>query len=57
MRLTITALGLAALAVAMPAWAKDKKDTAPPAIYQAVVDCRAIADAPTNAPGRARLKA
>ena len=44
MKMTVTALALAALAVAMPAEAKDKKDAAPPAIYQAVVDCRAIAD-------------
>lgn len=35
-----------ALAVAMPALAKDKDEkTAPPPVYQAVVDCRGIADA------------
>ena len=45
MKFTVTALALAVLAVATPAGAKDKKDAAPPAIYQAVVDCRAIADA------------
>jgi hypothetical protein len=45
MRMTVTALALAALAVAIPAAAKDKKPVAPPAVYQAVVDCRGIAEA------------
>src|SRR5690349_9886190 len=45
MKLTVTALALAALAVATPAWAKDKEQAAPPPVYQAVVDCRAIIDA------------
>ena len=45
MRLTVTALALAALAVATPAWAKGKEQAAPPPVYQAVVDCRAIIDA------------
>ena len=38
---------IAALALATPALAKDKDEkTAPPPVYQAVVDCREIADAP-----------
>ena len=44
MKSTVAALALAAL-VAQPALAKDKKQSAPPAVYQAVVDCRGIADA------------
>jgi len=45
MKSTVAALALAALAVAAPAVAKDKKPVAPPAVYQAVVDCRGIAEA------------
>lgn len=44
MKRTATALALAVLA-ATPLAAKDKdKPSAPPALYQAVVDCRTIAD-------------
>ena len=48
MKRTVMALALAALALpalAPPAWAKDKPAAAPPPVYQAVVDCRGIADA------------
>src|SRR5687768_14263722 len=44
MRLTATALAFAALTAAASASAKDKPAAAPPAIHQAVVDCRALAD-------------
>ncbi|MCA1661564.1 MAG: hypothetical protein LC648_05175 [Novosphingobium sp.] len=45
MRLIFTALALAALATGAAGSAKDKdKGATPPAVYQAVVDCRALAD-------------
>lgn len=43
---TLTLASAAAFAAAVPAHARDKPEiTAPPAIYQAVVDCRTIGDA------------
>jgi len=44
MKPTVFGLALAVLAAA-PAAAKDKPAAPPPAVYQAVVDCRALADA------------
>ena len=42
---TLVLAGTAAFLAAVPAHAKDKPEiTAPPAIYQAVVDCRTIGD-------------
>ena len=43
MKPIVTALAFAALAAATPALAKDKT-AAPPPVYQAVVDCRGIAE-------------
>ena len=45
MKPIVTTLVLAALAAASPAFAKEKPIAAPPPVYQAVVDCRGIADA------------
>ena len=46
MKSAAAALAFATLVSAQPALAKDKdKPAAPPAVYQAVVDCRGIADA------------
>ena len=45
MRIIALPLTALALGAAAPALAKDKLPAAPPAVYQAVVDCRALADA------------
>lgn len=44
---TLPALALAAFAASATSWARDKDDaaTAPPPVYQAVLDCQKLADA------------